>query len=279
MRARIIAGAAVRRRRSPSQRSAPPPRRAGRRRQTASPSGCRSTRRRELGADREGGQRPFQKAHPGVERQRPVPDVGEPPPEVRRDAGGRNAPDVIEMGNTEMTKYMAAGAFQDLSGSVLPQLRAPGSRASPRPAATAGSSTASRTTRARESSPTAPTCSRRSRRRSRRAWRVHRAGEEDRPRTRKGVLARLHRRHRLVRRDELRLRLRRKIATTREGKWKGTLDTPAALAGLTAYKNFFNAASRASKTTDEAHPNPYTLRHRGNAASTYGAGVVQLLRR
>src|SRR3990172_1121108 len=29
-------------------------------------------------------------------------------------AGG-NAPDVKEMGNTEMTKYMAAGAFQDLS--------------------------------------------------------------------------------------------------------------------------------------------------------------------
>src|SRR5438270_9002071 len=29
-------------------------------------------------------------------------------------AGG-NAPDVIEMGNTEMTKYMAAGAFADLS--------------------------------------------------------------------------------------------------------------------------------------------------------------------
>src|SRR5919201_4975656 len=29
-------------------------------------------------------------------------------------AGG-SAPDVIEMGNTEMTKYMAAGAFQDLS--------------------------------------------------------------------------------------------------------------------------------------------------------------------
>src|SRR5215470_18504699 len=29
-------------------------------------------------------------------------------------AGG-NAPDVIEMGNTEMTKYMAAGAFADLT--------------------------------------------------------------------------------------------------------------------------------------------------------------------
>ena len=29
-------------------------------------------------------------------------------------AGG-NTPDVIEMGNTEMTKYMAAGAFADLT--------------------------------------------------------------------------------------------------------------------------------------------------------------------
>ena len=29
-------------------------------------------------------------------------------------AGG-NAPAVVEMGNTEMTKYMAAGAFQDLT--------------------------------------------------------------------------------------------------------------------------------------------------------------------
>ena len=34
-------------------------------------------------------------------------------------AGG-NAPDVIEMGNTEMTKYMAAGAFQDLGGIAFP---------------------------------------------------------------------------------------------------------------------------------------------------------------
>ena len=34
-------------------------------------------------------------------------------------AGG-NAPDVIEMGNTEMTKYMAAGAFQDLTAISFP---------------------------------------------------------------------------------------------------------------------------------------------------------------
>ncbi len=31
----------------------------------------------------------FQKQHPGVERQRPVPDVADAPAEVRRDARGR----------------------------------------------------------------------------------------------------------------------------------------------------------------------------------------------
>jgi len=31
-------------------------------------------------------------------------------------AGGNNLPDVVEMGNTEMTKYMAEGAFANLSG-------------------------------------------------------------------------------------------------------------------------------------------------------------------
>ena len=33
---------------------------------------------------------------------------------------GNSAPDVIEMGNTEMTKYMAAGAFQDLTANAFP---------------------------------------------------------------------------------------------------------------------------------------------------------------
>ncbi len=35
------------------------------------------------------------------------------------------------------------------------------------------------------------------------------------------------------------------IAVTRKGKWIGTLDRPAALAGLAAYKRFFDASSRA----------------------------------
>src|SRR5437588_7573550 len=39
------------------------------------------------------------------------------------------------------------------------------------------------------------------------------------------------------------------IATQISGKWRGLLDSPKSLAGLTAYKNFFNAVSKASKTT------------------------------
>jgi N,N'-diacetylchitobiose transport system substrate-binding protein len=54
------------------------------------------------------------------------------------------------------------------------------------------------------------------------------------------------------------------------GKWKGTLDSKQAIAGLTAYKNFFTTASRASKTTDETHPNPYDVYAQGQAASMIG---------
>jgi N,N'-diacetylchitobiose transport system substrate-binding protein len=60
------------------------------------------------------------------------------------------------------------------------------------------------------------------------------------------------------------------IATTSKGKWIGTLDRPKALAGLAAYKRFFDAASRASKTTDEVRPNPYDVYAQGNAASMPG---------
>jgi N,N'-diacetylchitobiose transport system substrate-binding protein len=62
------------------------------------------------------------------------------------------------------------------------------------------------------------------------------------------------------------------IARQVSGKWKGTLASPRAIAGLTAYKNFFLATSRASKTTDETHPNPYDVYAQGNAGSMLGPG-------
>ena len=62
------------------------------------------------------------------------------------------------------------------------------------------------------------------------------------------------------------------IATQVSGKWKGNLASPRSLAGLAAYKAFYTAASRASKTTDETHPNPYDVYAQGQAASMVGPG-------
>jgi len=62
------------------------------------------------------------------------------------------------------------------------------------------------------------------------------------------------------------------IATRYRGSWVGTLDRPNALKGLAAYKAFFQAASRASKTAIETRPNPYDVYAQGNAASMIGPG-------
>jgi N,N'-diacetylchitobiose transport system substrate-binding protein len=61
-----------------------------------------------------------------------------------------------------------------------------------------------------------------------------------------------------------------RIATFSNGKWVGTLNRKPAIAGLTAFKNFFLAASRASKTTIETKPNPYDVYAKGRAASMIG---------
>jgi N,N'-diacetylchitobiose transport system substrate-binding protein len=60
------------------------------------------------------------------------------------------------------------------------------------------------------------------------------------------------------------------IARFKGGRWRGTLDSPQARAGLAAFKRFFGVASRASKTTIETRPNPYDVYAQGNAASIVG---------
>jgi N,N'-diacetylchitobiose transport system substrate-binding protein len=60
------------------------------------------------------------------------------------------------------------------------------------------------------------------------------------------------------------------IATQVSGQWKGLLASPKSIAGLTAWKNFFLATSRASKTTNEVNPNPYNVYAEGQAASMIG---------
>jgi N,N'-diacetylchitobiose transport system substrate-binding protein len=189
---------------------------------------------------------------------------------------GNTAPDVIEMGNTEMTKYMAAGAFQDLtaekasfpnSGTWLAGLAASGrfngkvfgvpyyagsrvvtyrkdlfQRAGIRklPTSLAEFTAAARKLAAKNKSKAfspvyiAGT-----------DWYVAMSFVYD---------------------------YGGQIAAFKNGKWVGTLDQPKALAGLAAFKNFYNVASRARKTTDETRPNPYDVYAKGNAAAMVGPG-------
>jgi N,N'-diacetylchitobiose transport system substrate-binding protein len=61
------------------------------------------------------------------------------------------------------------------------------------------------------------------------------------------------------------------IATTHAGKWVGTLDTAKSIAGLTAFKNFFNATQgKATATLDGTNPYPYTVFSQGLTAANYG---------
>jgi N,N'-diacetylchitobiose transport system substrate-binding protein len=60
------------------------------------------------------------------------------------------------------------------------------------------------------------------------------------------------------------------IAVLKNGKWGGTLDSAKAQAGLAAYQRFFKATSRASKTGTEDRPQPYDVYAQGQAASIVG---------
>ncbi len=190
---------------------------------------------------------------------------------------GNTAPDVIEMGNTEMTKYMAAGAFQDLtsekasfpnSSTWLAGLAASaryggktfgvpyyaGSRVvtyrkdlfqkagiKRLPASLAQYTTAAKKLAAKN--------------KSKKFSPVYIAGTDwyvamsfvyDYG----GSIA----------------------VQNSKGGWIGALDRPKAIAGLKAFKAFYNAASRASRTTIETRPNPYDVYAKGNAASMIGPG-------
>jgi N,N'-diacetylchitobiose transport system substrate-binding protein len=185
-----------------------------------------------------------------------------------------NVPDVIELGNTEMTKYMAAGAFADLTsakssfpnaGNWLEGLAASGrfngkvygvpyyagsrvvtyrsdlyKRAgitklpSSLAAFTAGARKLAAKSGKRGFSPVYIAGT---------DWYVAMSFIYDRG----GAIARF-----------------------KQGKWVGTLDSPQAIAGLTAYRAFFNAASKASRTADEARPQPYDVYAQGMAASILG---------
>ena len=63
-----------------------------------------------------------------------------------------------------------------------------------------------------------------------------------------------------------------KIAVLKNGKWKGTLDSPQAIQGLTKLKQVVRSLSRANKTGDEATPQQALVFAKGRVGSFVGLG-------
>ena len=181
-----------------------------------------------------------------------------------------------------MTKYMAAGAFQDLTADEV-DLRELG-HVAVRPgrlrAGTTATSTACPTTPARASSPTARTCSRR------RALKVPTTLAQYTADARKldAKFGKQGFSPVYIAGEDWYVAMGfvfdygGNIATRVSGKWKGALNSPKSVAGLTAFKNFFNAASHGSKTTIETQPNPYDVYAHGQRGVDDRADLVHLLR-
>ena len=193
-------------------------------------------------------------------------------------AGG-NTPDVIEMGNSEMTKYMAAGAFADLTADKskfpnsstwlkglagLDDLRR---QADGRARTTPGSRIVIyRKDLFKQAGITTPPTSLGAVRRRRQE--DHGARTAPTPRSRRSTSpARTG-----TRRSPSSTTTAGRSRPSTDGKWTGTLDSPRAIAGLNAFKNTFLALSKASKSTDEANPFPTTPFAQGHAASFVGPG-------
>jgi N,N'-diacetylchitobiose transport system substrate-binding protein len=214
----------------------------------------------------------FQSDHPGANVTVQYQNWGDHLQKFDATLAGGGGPDVIEMGNTEMTKYMAAGAFAaldrssfDNSSNWLKGLAAPGAYGGKTYGVPyyAGSRVVTYRTDL-----------------------FKKAGIKKLPATTAAYVA-----------DAKKLFAKNPqkgfspmyiagtdwyvamgfvfdygggIAQQVSGKWKGLLNSPKSIAGLTAYKAFYLATSRASKTTDETHPNPYDVYAQGEAASMIG---------
>ena len=184
---------------------------------------------------------------------------------------GNSAPDVIEMGNTEMTKYMAAGAFQDLTANSFPNKSTwlaglaksgqYGGKIYGVPYYAGSRVITYRTDLFRAVNAKIPTSV------AEFTALARKLGAKNSAKTFSPVY--------IAGTDwyfamSFVYDYGGTIAVTNKGKWIGTLDRPKAVAGLTAFKRFYDAASRASKTTDEVRPNPYDVYAQGNAASIQG---------
>jgi N,N'-diacetylchitobiose transport system substrate-binding protein len=217
----------------------------------------------------------FQKQHPGVNVDVQYQTWGDHLKKFDATLAGGDAPDVIEMGNTEMTKYMAAGAFQDLSSQKssfpnsstwLQGLAAAGvynGKLFGVPYYAGSRVVTYRTDLFKKAKIKVPTSL------AQYTLAAKKLGAMDKDKGFSPVY---------VAGTDWYVAMGfvydfgGSIAKQVGKRWSGQLASPASVAGLTAYKNFFLASSRASKTTDETHPNPYDVYAQGKVASMIGPG-------
>jgi N,N'-diacetylchitobiose transport system substrate-binding protein len=219
----------------------------------------------------------FQKDHPGWTVDVQYQNWGDHLQKFDATLAGGNTPDVIELGNTEMTKYMAAGAFADISsykgsfansGNWLAGLAKSGQFGGKVYGVPyyAGSRVVTYRTD---------------------VW--NKAGIKKLP----SSLAQFTADARILAAKNKSVKgfspvymagtdwyfamsfvydYGGTIARTHAGKWVGSLNSKQAIAGLTAWKNFFKVASKAPATSDENKPAPYDVYSQGAAGSIIGPG-------
>jgi N,N'-diacetylchitobiose transport system substrate-binding protein len=189
-------------------------------------------------------------------------------------AGG-DAPDVIEMGNTEMTKYMAAGAFKSLNQSAFPNNKTwlQGLKGSCKyngklygvPYYAGARAVIYRKDQYKA------------------------AGVKGTPATLNQFVADGRKLMKKYGKDSgysavyfpgknwyasmaFVYDYGGQIAVRKGGKWQGTLNSPRATAALTRLKSIVTSLSRASKTTDEANPQQALVFAKGKVGSFIGNG-------
>jgi N,N'-diacetylchitobiose transport system substrate-binding protein len=219
----------------------------------------------------------FQKQHPGVKVNVQYQEWTTHLQKFDATLAGGNTPDVIEMGNTEMTKYMAAGAFADLTAdkskfpnsstwlSGLAQSSTYDGKLMGVPYYAASRVVIYNTDLFKKAGVAKPPTSLAQFVAD--GKKVAAANSSDKTfsafyiagKDWYSALAYVY-------------DYGGTIAKSTNGKWVGTLDQPRAIAGLNAWKNVFLSLSKASKTTDEAHPFPTVPFAQGHAASFIGPG-------
>jgi N,N'-diacetylchitobiose transport system substrate-binding protein len=218
----------------------------------------------------------FQNSHPGWNVNVQYQQWGDHLQKFDATIAGNDTPDVIEMGNTEMTKYMAAGAFANISGNKGMFNNSSKWLAGLKASSTFGGKlygvpyyAGSRVITYRsdlfakahiKKTPTSL---------AQFQGDLVKVGKMQ-----KGVkgFAPLY-----VGGEDWYTALSfvfdygGSIAKFSGGKWHGTLNSKKSIAGLAAFKSFFKATqSRSTATLDGSNPFPYTVFSQGRTAANYG---------